>query len=358
MKYLLYIILITQFGACQSKKQNNMQETKFTWKPTFTSPKGFPVEVYSGGFADPYQSLHFGISTGSWGETGGSMSESTTIPRGLEVTWLAYAEDCFYSINCDIDSKKIEQLFNEGFETRGASGKLKHQNYYYIIAGFAPGGVVVVWMAGNGKTTEVGRYQGEKIEIKQPSGLDSHERLYFDAAYRKGVLENEKIIPLELQQANKKMPIPYGLWDSYRIKYVWKPTFIIQDDGKMNEKVVIDFLNGESDIARDFDFPIRIDYKDNYNLKIEFKKQAIPKLVSFSWYDKVGQLHSGKVEFDEEEILEAFKTQYKDGKETEAELEFKVNMTNSFITVKLKGNDDEIAIIKSKQKVFESDNKW
>jgi hypothetical protein len=358
MKYLLYIILIAQFGACQNKKQNNMQETKFNWKPTFTSPKGYPVEVYSGGFADPYQSLHFGISTGSWGETGGSKGESTKIPRGLEVTWLAYAEDCFYRINCDIDSKKIEQLFNEGFKMRGASGKLNHEDYYYIIAGFAPGGVVVVWMAGAGKTTEVGRYQGKKIEIKEPPGLDSHERLYFDEIYRKGVMENEKIVPLEIQEANKNKPIPFGLWDSYRIKYLWKPTFVIQNEGKMNEDFGINFLNGEEINFRDNSFAERIDYKDDYNVKIEAGKQAVPSKIGFSWYDKLGQMYVGNIIFNDDEIFEVFTTLYKDNEDREAELELKVNMTNSFITVKLKGNGKEIAITKSKQKVFESRKKW
>ncbi|WP_339889397.1 DUF2931 family protein [uncultured Flavobacterium sp.] len=363
MKNLLFILLITQLSACQNKQtqQQNMETTqteKFAWNPTFTCPDGYPVEVYSGGFAEPYQSLHLGVGTAGWGETGGSMSESKQIPQGLQVTWLAFAEDCFYTIKCEIDHKKIEQLFQEGFEMRGASGKLKHEDYYYIIAGFAPGGVVVVWMAGAAKTTEVGRYQGEKIEIKEPPGLDSHERLYFDAVYRKGVMENEKIVPLEVQQTNKNKPIPYGLWDSYRVKYVWKPTFVIQNDGKMNERVTLDLLNGERYSIRDFNFPIRTDYKDNYNLKIEYTKQAIPKSVGFSWYDKEGQLYSGKVEFDENEIFEAFTILYKDNKDTEAELEFKVNMTNTFITVKLKGNGKEIAITKSQQKVFESDNKW
>ena len=86
----------------------------------------------------------------------------------------------------------------------------------------------------------------------------------------------------------------------------------------------------------------------------KFEKRAIPNVISFGWWDKYGLGYGANIDFDEEEIFAGFHSIYKDSKEGDAEIEIKTNMTNTFLTIKLKGNGKEIPILKAKIEVFES----
>jgi hypothetical protein len=157
---------------------------------------------------------------------------------------------------------------------------------------------------------------------------------------------NEKIVPPDVQQANKNKPIPFGLWDSYRERYTWRPIFVLQREGSMID-TRINMYNGEFE-----------DQFDQVLVKNEFTKRAIPKRINIGWRDNTGQNYSGTMDFDEKEIFDAFKEIYKDNKELEAELEFRVNIPNTFITVILKNKDKEIRLPKTKVDVFKADTKY
>ena len=56
---------------------------------------------------------------------------------------------------------EIIEKFKEGYPNSSLYfGRNKNENetYNYIVAGFAPGGVVVVWLSGSGKQIEIGRH--------------------------------------------------------------------------------------------------------------------------------------------------------------------------------------------------------
>jgi hypothetical protein len=153
------------------------------------------------------------------------------------------------------------------------------------------------------------------------------------------------IIPLEVQKANKNKPIPYGLWDTYRERYSWRPVFVIPDEGKMNERVRMEMINGEVET------PVYEIFQNN-----EYNQRAIPKRLLFGWWDKNGQGYSGIVNFDEKEMADAFEAVYKDHRETNIEIEIRVNKMNSFFTVRLKGNGKEIPVYeKNKIDVYKSE---
>ncbi len=362
MKRLLFMLLATQVSSCQNKEAQNqptekkqtkeMQTTQdiktvFQWHEGVNAPAGYPVEVYRGGLEDPSTSLAgMGGSANIWGSPSSGMSNGIKgIPKRLNCIWVAYAEDCEYKIDCTIDYDKMLHLFNEGFYSGMRKMGKKRDTYNAITVGFAPGGVVVVWLSGAGKQVEVGRYQGEKTKISQAeiNSLDSHERLLFDPIDRKSTMENTGVVPLAIQEANKNKPIPFGLWDSYREKYSWRPKYIIQNDGKMDDDVGLEMFNAEKEslIYEIFD-------------ENKFEKRAIPNVISFGWWDKYGLGYGANIDFDEEEIFAGFHSIYKDSKEGDAEIEIKTNMTNTFLTIKLKGNGKEIPILKAKIEVFES----
>jgi hypothetical protein len=98
---LLLLILTT---SCQNKKQENedneMNIEKFYWSEFGTSPVGYPIDVYRRGIDSA--SLANGTTTGYWGAAGNGMSNGIKeVPRRLNVIWLSYAENTFYSIDCN-----------------------------------------------------------------------------------------------------------------------------------------------------------------------------------------------------------------------------------------------------------------
>ncbi|MFB9057282.1 DUF2931 family protein, partial [Mariniflexile ostreae] len=155
---LALLFLIAQLISCQQNKQvetltaNNTahMKTVFKWQEGINAPLGYPVEVYRGGLeaADGYTSLSIGVTSGAWGAEGSGMSNSVkSIPKRIHCIWVAYAEDCMYEVDSDIDYDKMLHLFNEGFPVLRRSG-IEKDTYSMIVTGFAPGGVVVIWLYG------------------------------------------------------------------------------------------------------------------------------------------------------------------------------------------------------------------
>ncbi|OXB17220.1 hypothetical protein B0A68_05275 [Flavobacterium reichenbachii] len=332
----------------QEKRIEAMNLELFEWEENNNAPLGYPVEVYRGGLelkGGGYAGLaHHGTTFGTegWGSLGAGMSSrGKALPERLHVTWLSYAEDTFYTIDCPVDYDKMLRLFKEGCDWKGASGKIRHETYDTIIVGYAPGGVVVIWVYGQGTQLEIGRYQGKKTVISQEEirSLDYPDKVLFQQKYRDDTMNDNAIVPDEVRKANKNKPIPYGLWDTYREKYSWKPTFVIQNEGEIG-----DFgFNGFNGEQEDFFHERAIDYK----------KRAIPKEAAFSWKDKEGQRYSGYIVFDEKLIFDAFKEIYHDNKEVQAELEFRTNIPNDFVTVTLKVKDKEVMVnLGNKVRVF------
>ena len=325
----------------QEKRIEAMNLELFEWEENNNAPLGYPVEVYRGGLelkGGGYAGLsHHGTTSGTegWGSLGAGMSSrAKALPERLNVIWLSYGEDTFYSIDCEVDYDKMLHLFKEGVDWKDASGDIRHETYNKIIVGYAPGGVVVIWIYGQGTQVEIGRYQGKKTVISDEEirSLDYPDKVLFEQAYRDKKMKNPGIIPLKVQEVNKNKPIPYGLWDTYREKYSWKPTFIIQENGEVGDFQFTGF-NGE-----------REDLFHERLINVDFKKRAIPKSLAFDWKDKNKQEYSGYIVFDEKLIFDAFEELYKDDKEAQAELEFRTSIPNDFVTVRLKGNNKDIMV--------------
>ncbi|PAM94565.1 hypothetical protein B4N84_11330 [Flavobacterium sp. IR1] len=349
------VLLLNLIISCQNKKENKgLNLEKFYYQPTITCALGYPVEVYRGGLESKdggFEPLNLGTHTGKggWGHTGGSMSSGVkSVPNRLNLIWVSYAEDTFYSIDCDIDYNKMVEKFKEGYQDSAfffnKNGEYKKETYNYIVVGFAPGGVVVVWLAGSGRQVEIGRYEGEKIVVsnEEIAKLDNHDRLIFQQDYRQKTMLNEKIVPLEVQQVNENKAIPYGIWDEYRKRYTWRPSFDEQIEGTIID-TRLDMFNGEFE-----------EQFDQVLMKNEFIERAIPKRINIGWRDNTGQKYSGTMYFDEQEIFAAFHEIYKDDKEGQAELQISIHQTNDIITALLKQGDKEIRLPKTKVKSFKS----
>ena len=251
-KILLFLLLPLQLASCQNHNNSNknMNEQEYEWGVAVNTPIGYPIRFYAAmvGGRPIVGELYTEKEEPDWGSALGYESTSMRyLPASVDMVWLSYKEDCFYRLKMAIDYEKVEKLFREGFDERVPNGEVRHTTYDTIVVGIAPGGVVVLW-AGRGylKITEIGRYQADKIELREPEGLDNHQRLIFNKKDREEVLNSNTIIPEDFREANKNKPIPFGLWDSYRDnQYQWYPTFEIPN-GKIGD-VDYQYWNGEVD---------------------------------------------------------------------------------------------------------------
>lgn len=359
LKTLTLFIIITITSSCQNKNNMKTQTTNDTipkaWEEMGNSPLEYPAEVYRGGLekrnADGEvlnsTGLNDGLITGPWGSSGSGMSRAKYVPTHIDCIWLSYAEGVFYKIDSPIDHDKMLKLFQEGYPDSLAFlnyGEREKSYYNSIIVGFAPGGVVVIWVAGGGRQVEIGRYKGQKIEIDpdEIASLDQEEHVLFEKEFRDGIMADPVVIPLEVQKANIGKPIPYGLWDSYRTRYAWRPVFEVQHEGIMRS-VYMEMINGEKEKL--FDTSL---------IENKFEKRAIIKHTYFSWRDNKKQGYACEIDFDEQELKAAFEEMYKENKDLEAELVFTINHSNNFVTVLLKNGEKKIRLPKTKVKVYKT----
>ena len=342
------------YKAKQNKDKANV-EPEYKWGIAVNVPIGYPIRFYAArvGSTPIVRELYSITEEPDWGCAAGYESCSMEeLPQNVDMVWLSYKEDCFYRLKTAIDYEKIAKLFREGFDERVPNGEVRHKTYDTIVVGIAPGGVVVLWVGyGYLPLTEIGRYQAEKIELREPEGLDNHQRLIFDKEYAKRLLTNNTIIPEDFREANKNKPIPFGLWDSYRDnQYQWYPTFEIPN-GKIGD-VDYQYWNGEADTFFFTDFIALEGQKDVFapkELYHDIRKLPLYKEISFTYKAEDGIKYGVGLQFDWEDILATYKKVFGEHpEEVKAHLDIRINHDNTYLTVRLVGDNGKEAFIEPK----------
>ena len=349
---ILFFVLVFLPVSCQDNKKNNtknMNSQKYEWSETINCPPGYPIDVYKGGLESEngeFTSLYLGTHSGNegWGSTGRSMSNGfKSIPNHLHVIWVSYAEKLFYEVDTPIDADKMYQLFREGFyvPSTGDDPRPKKENYDKITVGFAPGGVVVVWLSGMGRQIEIGRYEGKKITIPQQE-VDAlspgPQKNMFDPEYQRKIMYEFDIVPQEVVKANEGKPIPYGIWDEYRKIYQWDLQFELPNNGKTDEidlymfNAEKEYLFGSLQLEKFKTVPqyFRWDFK---------KERALPQRVYFSWYEEK-EVFEGNIYFDFEELSKAFSVIGL----SNVQMKIRVNQPRTSASVRLLYGDSEVWI--------------
>ena len=342
------------YKAKQDKEKANAQP-KYEWGVAVNTPIGYPIRFYAGrvGGMSIIDEIYTTTEEPDWGEAFSYENTSLeTLPKDIDMVWLSYKEDCFYRLKTAIDYEKIAKLFKNGYKVRVPNGEVRHTTYNTIVVGIAPGGVVVLW-AGRGylKITEIGRYQADKIALKEPEGLDNHQRLIFDKEYAKRLLTNNTIIPEDFREANKNKPIPFGLWDSYRDnQYQWYPTFEIPN-GKIGD-VDYQYWNGEADTFFFTDFITLEEHKDVFapkELYHNIRKLPLFKEIRFTYKAEDGIKYGVGLQFDWEDILATYKKVFGERPdEVKAHLDIRINRDNTYLAVRLVGDNGKEAFIEPK----------
>ena len=342
------------YKAKQNKANANAQP-EYEWGVAVNTPIGYPIRFYAGrvGGMSIIGELYSITEEPDWGCAMGYESRSMEeLPQNVDMVWLSYKEDCFYRLKTAIDYEKVAKLFKEGFDERFSNGKMNHTTYNTVVVGIAPGGVVVLWVGyGYFPIKEIGRYQAEKIALKEPEGLDNHQRLIFDKEYAKRLLTNNTIIPEDFREANKNKPIPFGLWDSYRDhQYQWYPTFEIPN-GRIGD-VDYQYWNGEADTFFFTDFVALEEHKDVFapkELYHNIRKLPLFKEIRFTYKAEDGIKYGVGLQFDWEDILATYKKVFGEHpEEVKAHLDIRINRDNTYLTVCLVGDNGKEAFIEPK----------
>ena len=343
------------YKAKQDKNNKANAQPEYDWGVAVNTPIGYPIRFYAArvGSTPIISELYSITEEPDWGNAFGYESTSMDkLPKSVDMVWFSYKEDCFYRLKTAIDYEKIAKLFKNGYKVRVPNGEVRHTTYNTIVVGIAPGGVVVLW-AGRGylKITEIGRYQADKIVLKEPEGLDNHQRLIFDKEYAKRLLTNNTIIPEDFREANKNKPIPFGLWDSYRDnQYQWYPTFEIPN-GRIGD-VDYQYWNGEADTFFFTDFIALEGHKDVFapqELYHNIRKLPLFKEIRFNYKAEDGIKYGVLVQFEWEDTLEAYKKVFGERPEdVKAHLDIRINRDNTYLTVRLIGDNGKEAFIEPK----------
>ena len=336
----------------KNNKANANVEPKYNWGIAVNTPIGYPIRFYAGrvGGMSIIDEIYTTTEEPDWGEAFSYENTSLeTLPKDIDMVWLSYKEDCFYRLKTAIDYEKVAKLFREGFDERVPNGEVRHKTYDTIVVGIAPGGVVVLWVGyGYLPLTEIGRYQAEKIALREPEGLDNHQKLIFSKKDREEVLNSNTIIPEDFREANKNKPIPFGLWDSYRdTQYQWYPTFEVPE-GKMGD-VGYRYWNGEAGTTLYTDFNSYMGKQDIFYLEESIQKRPLFKNLLFYYKTQNGQKYLAELSFDWEAVVAAYKKVFgEDADKVTAHLDIRINRENTYLTVRLVGDNGKEAFIEPK----------
>lgn len=315
---------------------------KYSWFTSGQADRFYPAFLHKGAFiyegGSAYIPGNREVGKG-WGESGSlhiSGEEFKSLPYAFSIAWISLSEKKYYKGTFDLPKEKIETLFKNGFINRYG----KQGTYSQFKLCVAPGGVIVVWIAGIGRTTEIGRYKATEAEITIEEILpdSSYESVedYCDKAY---VYAKEEIENINWDD------IPYGRWDDYRTKYEWKPTFLFKNENITLTEVVGKFVNGEDYIVIPPD-----------EIIANPVGQALPKYYGLQWKNTNEDYFGSRIYFDEEEIKNAFKKLFENKEIKDVDLVLSIDKYNSNINILIKSDIDSVPIINSRIKIYETTN--
>jgi len=319
---ILLNILFQPLISCQMKKElpefhveMSHPENRYIIEPLYDRIK--TLEGVKAGF--PY-----GGSSGEWGDAHATWTEQHGTPIGADITYYADYEDTFYHLNVDfpIDtikdwtkrfypSSEVEENHDELQEyiyDRKPSQRRTYIEFRDLVFGFAPKGMVVVWIRYGGTQKELGRYQAQRVEDDQ--ALEA--KLFASWSMKRQEVRKISLLP----DASPEK------WDNYRIKYFWKPTITSNNKNFRLFWVLTDYFNAE------FENKLR-----PMVLHPKKEKRAIPSLITFFWETGKGEKFEGRAFFNWEKTNEQFKNE----DNGDNEIQIKINPDNSDFEVLING---------------------
>lgn len=337
---ILVLLLALQIISCQEKKlltpiynvEISHPENKYDVTPIFDK-----ITTIEGNDAH----LPFGSTSGNWGDSGSMFSKQAGTPSGVDIIYFSRYEDVFYHLKVDLPKEQIKEMVRRAYLNDENDGCDELQEFVYtdqeycdgyydlgdLVFGFAPKGMVVVWLRFGYIQKEIGRFQAEVIK----DDTKYADKLFAKLSVTRQEMKERRLIPDASPQ----------LWDNYRKRYSWAPFIHSENKGFRLFNIQTEYYNGERNIL----LRPRVQ-----NPKIE--ELAIPKMIQFLWETGKGESFEGRAFFNWEKTNEAFKQAGKNFK-----LEFKIAPDNDSFEIVLNGQKfkaDSLRLYKSERKFKES----
>ena len=267
-------------------------------------------------------SLPYGSSSGEWGYSGKIFTEQHGTPIGADIIYFSRYEDTFYHLKANFPVKLMKEMIQRAYANNDNEKDFKEKEYITVdekeefdgykefsslVFGFAPKGVVVVWLRYGIQQIEIGQFQAEVIKDDK----QYEEKLFSRISQtREGIYNN-----MFLKDASAE------LWLSYRQKYNWQPIVISTNKDFRFLGVTNRYYNGE-----------REKMFQPWLSQNNMRERAVSKELTFYYTFGKDQQYEGRVFFDFDKMSEAFK---KSG--PNAKLEFRVAPDNSDYEIFLNG---------------------
>ena len=142
--------------------------------------------------------------------------------------------------------------------------------------------------------------------------------------------------------------IPYGLWDSYRKRYLWKMTLITKDKNKYIHSYYYGGLNHEGEILFG-EHTWGENQIEKYKIPEKFQytsliPRAIPFIIFIKWYGDDGKLYRLWNNFNVAEVMDSFEKAFKGQENEVGNLIIEVNDTKTGANIRLKVGEREVEI--------------
>lgn len=305
----LLIVVSTQLISCQMKNEKI---------PEWTAEMCHPANQYSVEMVKDeiftlegiYAGMPYGSSSGTWGDSGSMWTEQHGTPIGADITYYAGYDNAFYRLKIDFPVEKMKDLVRRNYAYREVKNKTveeykyegdpdlqyimdfdaaykSYRNFKGLVFGFAPKGMVVVWVNYGLTVIEVGRYQAKVIT--DPIELEIAKKKHL-ATWR---FTAEYFDELAAKLCNPNADC--ALWDMFRLRYNWRPFFTSENPNFRLFKVNTDYYNGEKD-----------QLMRSWLLENKIRNRALPSIFQFFWETGKGEKFEGRVFFNRDEIFSRF----------------------------------------------------
>lgn len=339
-KIIIYILLLTTHSHCKMHKELPEFRTEISEpnKKYEVTPILDQIKTLEGVPAG----LPYGSTSGEWGSSGAMWTEQHGTPIGFDITYYSRYEDKYYKINQDFDLEFIKKMTNRCYPTsdNGEDSvkefisldqynddferyRYTYQPFSTLVFGFAPKGMIVVWMRYAFISYEIGRFKA--MEITDLEEIKKVKKIY---------MEKYRIHPERYEEAKKSMYLPDvspDLWDNYRLKYKWSHKVNSENRGAKFFELGNEYFNGEYEVMF-----------GSLVAKPISKDRAVPEVIHLFWETGKNERYIARIFFDWEKTNELLKN----SGVKENIFNIKIKEDNSQLSINLNGKPIEVDSIR------------
>lgn len=274
--------------------------------------------------------LPYGGTSGEWGDSRSVWTEQYGTPIGTDIVYYAPYENTYYHLDVDFPMEKMKDLVSRAYASdyidmdphpvlqeyiiskktiRYASYNNPYDSFSDLVFGFAPKGMVVVWLGyGGAMVMELGRYQAK------PISEDEKLKKWFSSKY---VVSREEVLKdYFTPDASPEQ------WDNYRNRYNWRPVFSPDNTQIRIFWSNVDYYNAERErLLRPF------------ILNPKISERAVPREIQILYKTADKKMYEALIFFDWQTTEDALKKL----NTTPANIEMKIADDNNSIGVLLNG---------------------